>query len=129
MSPGRILVVDTETEILGLLVRRLTRRGYQVTTAGSGREALIQLQEIAYDAAILDSMMLGENGSELARHCRERHPSLKILILTGSPVMAETEAAPYPFLRKPLDDMTLLDAAIERLLADCQRGPANGGRR
>jgi CheY-like chemotaxis protein len=109
--------VDDETEILRLLRRRLTRLGYDVTAASDGSQALASLRDAAFDAAILDFMMPGMTGLELAGHCRARFPTLRILMLTGSPVIAEIEAQGYLCLRKPLDNLEELDRAIERLLA------------
>ncbi len=129
MTPSSILLVDDEEEILRLLRRRLSRHGYQVTTAAGSSLALVQLQEREFDVAILDYMMPGMNGLELAEHCRAHHPALKILILTGSPVTAEIEAAQYPYLRKPLEDLQGLDRAIERLLAGEGKAGTTGGDR
>ncbi len=126
MKPARILLVDDEEEILKLLERRLTRLGHQVTTAVEGGQALARLQKAQFDLAILDLTMPEMNGLELAERCRAQHPTLKILMLTGSPVTEEIETARYPFLRKPLEDLQDLDRAIERLLA--ANGERAGGR-
>ena len=117
MKAARILLVDDEEEILRLLARRLTRRGHQVTTATDSSQALARLHEGPFDLAILDFTMPAMNGLELAERCRVQYPMLKILMLTGSPVIEEIELARYPFLRKPLEDLQDLDRAIERLLA------------
>jgi CheY-like chemotaxis protein len=111
------LVVDDESEILRLLTRRLTRQGSQVSAVSDGSQALASLRHAAFDAAILDFMMPGMNGLELAGHCRTLYPNLRILMLTGSPVIAEIEAQGYDCLRKPLENLEELDRAIERLLA------------
>jgi CheY-like chemotaxis protein len=108
------------------LTRRLTRRGHHVTTATCGSEALARLQEAEFEVAILDFMMPGMNGLELARQCRERRPEMKLLILTGSPTIAEIEAESFACLRKPLENLQGLDEAIVRLLAG--NGEEGGGR-
>ena len=122
MKVVRILLVDDEEEIRRLLTRRLTRRGYAVTTVTDGRQVLAMLEQGAFNLAILDYMMPGMNGLELAAQCRLRYPSLKILFLTGSPVITEIEAQGYLCLRKPLENLEELDQAIGRLLA-----PETGG--
>ena len=121
MTLPHILIVDDEPEILRLLARRLTRRGYQVSQASGSQEALARLQEAIFDLAILDYMMPDTNGLELARQCRTRQPTLQVLILTGSPVTSEIERAGYPCLRKPLENLDHLDEAIEGLVAIAQR--------
>ncbi|MBI2902136.1 MAG: response regulator [Candidatus Methylomirabilis oxyfera] len=129
MKIVRILLVDDEEEVLRLLQRRLTRRGYAVTTATDGSQALASLQHGAFDVAILDFMMPGMNGLELAGQCRARDPGLRILMLTGSPVIGEIEAEGYLCLRKPLENLEELDQAIERLLAPESEGHPEGRER
>jgi CheY-like chemotaxis protein len=127
MKVVRILLVDDEEEIRRLLTRRLTRRGYAVTTATDGSQALAMLEQGAFNLAILDYMMPGMNGLELAAHCRLRYPGLRILILTGSPVIVEIETHGYHCLRKPLENLEELDQAIGRLLAPEGKNPGEGG--
>jgi CheY-like chemotaxis protein len=127
MTLPRILIVDDEPEILRLLARRLTRRGYQVSQASGSQEALVRLRDAIFDLAILDYMMPDTNGLELARQCRTRQPTLQVLILTGSPVTAEIERAGYPCLRKPLENLEHLDETIEGLVAVAQKERAAHG--
>ena len=129
MTPARILIVDDEEEIVRLLARRLRRQRYQVITATEASQALVWLQEAEFDAAILDFMLPGMSGLELAKQCRARYPGLKILILTGSPIIAEIEAAGIPCLRKPLQDLQDLDVAIEQLLAPASKERIEGEQR
>jgi CheY-like chemotaxis protein len=127
MKVVRILLVDDEEEIRRLLTRRLTRRGYAVTPVPDGSQALAMLEQGSFHLAILDYMMPGMNGLELAAQCRLRDPSLKILILTGSPVITEIETQGYLCLRKPLESLEELDQAIERFLAPEATEPLEGG--
>ncbi len=127
MTPARILIVDDEPEIVRLLARRLSRRGYQVSQASSGDEALARLQEAVFDLAILDFMMPGTDGIQVAQECRKRQPDLQILMLTGSPVITKIEAARFPCLRKPLENLDHLDEAVDRLIAARRGGQATGG--
>jgi CheY-like chemotaxis protein len=127
MTPARILIVDDEPEIVRLLARRLTRRGYHVTQALGGEEALARVQETVFDLAILDYMMPGTDGLQLAQECLKRQPALQILILTGSPVITEIEAARFACLRKPLENLEHLDEAVDRLIAAGQKDLAAGG--
>jgi len=129
MKVVRILLVDDEEEIRRFLTRRLTRRGYAVTTVTDGSQALAMLEQGTFNLVILDYMMPGMNGLELAAQCRLRYPSLKILILTGSPVITEIEAQGYLCLRKPLENLEELDQAIEQSLAPEVTEPPGGGGR
>lgn len=81
---GRILVVDDEAAIrltLGLL---LQRHGYDTMTAADGAEALTLLGQHRFDLLLIDLMLPGMNGLEIARHAREQNAGATILILTGS---------------------------------------------
>jgi CheY-like chemotaxis protein len=127
MTPARILIVDDEPEIVRLLARRLTRRGYRVSQASGRDEALARVQESVFDLAILDYMMPGTDGLQLAQECLKRQPALQVLILTGSPVITEIEAARFPCLRKPLENLEDLDEAVDRLIAAGQKDQAAGG--
>ena len=129
MQPCWRLKKSIPAEILRLLTRRLTRRGYEVTAASDGNQALASLRHGPFDSVVLDFMMPGITGLELAAQCRARYPGLRILMLTGSPVIAEIEAEGYFCPRKPIENLEELDRAIERLLAPdpgAQSGEAAG---
>ena len=67
----RILVVDDNLHNVDMLVRRLQRTGYTVTTAYGGREAIDTIDKNDYDLVVLDIMM-----PEVALKCLstfERH--------------------------------------------------------
>jgi len=126
MKVPRILLVDDEEEVLRLLSRRLTRLGYRVATAADGSQALARLHEAEFDVVVLDFTMPGMTGLDLAERCRAEYPAVKILMLTGSPVIEEIEAARYPCLQKPLENLQEVEQAIERLLASREGGGKAG---
>jgi len=130
MKGVRILLVDDEPEIVRLITRRLRRKGCEVTPATDSGQALALLQQGLFDLAILDFMMPGMNGLDLAAQCCLRCPGLKILMLTGSPMIEEIEMSGYVCLRKPLENLQDLDVAIERLFYSKTKDEADGdGRR
>ena len=65
-----LLVVDDDRRIRDLLSRYLSGMGYRVTTAQSAAEARAKLEGLSFDLLILDVMMPGETGFELARAIR-----------------------------------------------------------
>lgn len=77
-----ILIVDDDRRIRDLLSRFLSGEGYRVTTAESGQHARGKLGGLSFDLLILDVMMPGESGVELARFIRE-HSGVPILMLTA----------------------------------------------
>ena len=78
-----ILVVDDEPTVLSLCVRMLSRSQHEVLRATSGLEALSVLENSSPDLALLDVMMPGMNGIELANRIQDTHPQTKILLMTG----------------------------------------------
>ncbi len=77
-----LLVVDDDSRIRDLLSRYLRREGYRVTTAHDAADAHAKLDGFAFDLLILDVMMPGENGFDLARALR-RTSQVPILMLTA----------------------------------------------
>ena len=79
----RILVVDDDPGIGQMLSRALARHGYQVDAATSADEALEKSETATYHAALVDLVMPGRDGKDLADTLRRRFPGLPIGLLTG----------------------------------------------
>src|SRR5258708_30393010 len=77
-----ILLVDDDRRIRDLLSRFLSGEGYRVTTAMSASDARAKLLRLHFDLLILDVMMPGETGFDLARFIRSSS-SVPILLLTA----------------------------------------------
>ncbi|MBR1218663.1 response regulator transcription factor [Bradyrhizobium sp. U87765 SZCCT0131] len=77
-----ILLVDDDRRIRDLLSRFLANEGYRVTTAMSAADARSKLVGLHFDLLILDVMMPGENGFDLARSLRAASP-VPIIMLTA----------------------------------------------
>jgi two-component system phosphate regulon response regulator OmpR len=77
-----LLVVDDDRRIRGLLSRFLLAEGYRVTTAQSAADAHAKLEGLRFDLLILDVMMPGETGFELARKLRSTS-NVPIIMLTA----------------------------------------------
>jgi two-component system phosphate regulon response regulator OmpR len=77
-----LLVVDDDRRIRDLLSRFLAAEGYRVTTADNAAEARAKLHGLHFDLLILDVMMPGESGFDLAKSLRASS-SVPILMLTA----------------------------------------------
>jgi two-component system phosphate regulon response regulator OmpR len=77
-----LLVVDDDRRIRVLLSRFLLAEGYRVTTAETAADARLKLDGLSFDLLILDVMMPGETGFQLARSIREKS-AVPILMLTA----------------------------------------------
>jgi DNA-binding response OmpR family regulator len=94
----RILAVDDDPTAVGALRQILTQKGYAVTIAQSGEEALAVLADESFDLAILDVSMPGMSGYDLCRKLRQddRTVDLPVIFLTARALlmdMAEGEDA------------------------------------
>lgn len=81
MDTAKILVVDDESAIRGFVRRYLERDGYSVIEASNGRDAL-QLARLGVDLVVLDLMMPGLDGFDVARQLRHHSP-IPILMLSA----------------------------------------------
>lgn len=77
-----LLLVDDDRRIRDLLSRFLCAEGYRVTTAASASDARAKLMGLHFDLLILDVMMPGETGFDLARFIR-KSSSVPIVMLTA----------------------------------------------
>jgi len=80
-----VLVADDDPEILSLLSIRLNRAGYTVVEAVDGEQTLARVREHYPDLVILDVMMPGKNGWEVAKELRHdaRFKAIGIIMLTA----------------------------------------------
>ena len=84
MPQERILVVDDEEAVRGIVSALLQRSGYATTTAEGGDEALARLQEgPAYDLVLSDIMMPGIDGLTLLQRICSEHPGTPVVMVTA----------------------------------------------
>jgi DNA-binding response OmpR family regulator len=103
MSNTRVLVVDDDRSVSGLVAAILTDRGYAVDVASDGHSALKLVAENPYVLAVLDYQMPDMDGVEVFRRAREQQPNLLGIFLTAYANLNIVFPA--------------IDAGIERVLA------------
>lgn len=79
----KLLITDDDHLFAQTLARQLTRRGHQCTLAHTSEEALAEVENQVFDAAITDLVMPGESGLMLVEQLHHSDPELPILVLTG----------------------------------------------
>ena len=79
----RLLVVEDEIKMAGLLVRGLREDGHAVDVARTGDDALWMGQAVEYDAVVLDLMLPGIDGVSVCRAWRENGVWTPVLMLTA----------------------------------------------
>ncbi len=109
---GRILVVDDESGLRGMLDIILRRDGHTVLTAANGQEAINILHgDRGIELVLSDLRMEPVDGLALLAHIRSHHPDIFVVIMTAfaewdTAVRAMRQGA-YNFLRKPFDNLAV----------------------
>lgn len=110
--PVRLLLVDDEVGYLEVLSKRLTRRGYRVTTASSGTEAIRALRQWEFDLAVVDLKMEDMDGIEVLKVFKKMDPTVKVIMLTGH----GSERAAREGIAEGAFDYLIKPVGLERLV-------------
>lgn len=104
MEKPSILIVDDEENVRTALVRWFSLRGFEVSEAGDGVEALEQLDGGQFDVITMDLEMPRMGGLEALLEIRNRNIEVPILVVTGYPRDAEValKRGAAKVLHKPL---------------------------
>jgi two-component system, OmpR family, phosphate regulon response regulator OmpR len=106
-----VLVVDDDQKIRDLLGRYLAENGFRVTTAADAAAARADMRGLAFDVVLLDVMMPGENGLDLARDLKATRP-VPICMLTARSEpehrIEGLEAGVDDYIPKPFEPRELL---------------------
>ena len=121
-----LLLVDDDRRIRDLLSRYLLNEGYRVTTAESGAQARAKLDGLRFDLLVLDVMMPGESGFDLARSIRHSS-SVPILMLTARSDIDDRitglELGADDYVHKPFEPREL-SLRIANILKRAQPAPS-----
>ena len=103
LAPLSVLVIDDDPDVRAFIVAALQDQGYRVREASDGREGLAALEREVPDLVVLDFIMPGMSGAEVARHIRDKRADQPILFVSGySETAAVKRTAPdAPLLAKP----------------------------
>ena len=119
---ARILVVDDDKTVATTLRDYLAEQGYEVATAFSGEEAIVQAAVFSPDLLVSDICMGALNGVETATAITAMSPDCRVLFLSGVSSMYDVmSTAPkrlvYSFMSKSVHPLDLLNA-IAYMLPD-----------
>ncbi|MEK6570603.1 MAG: sigma-54 dependent transcriptional regulator, partial [Bacteroidota bacterium] len=119
--PMNILFVDDEEKIRTLMQRELSRMGYAICCAGTGKEALNRIQEEEYDLVLLDLKLPDMDGIRILKEIKEIDPLVEVIVLTGhgtiNTAVEAMKLGAYDYLTKPckLAEMeVVLEKAYEK---------------
>jgi two-component system OmpR family response regulator len=109
----RVLVVEDEKKLAGLLARGLREEGYAADLADRGEEALWMANAVPYDAIVLDVMLPGLDGFAVCRRLRQEGVWSPVLMLTARDAVDDRVAG----LDTGADDYLTKPFSFEELLA------------
>ena len=107
----RVLLVEDDTRLAGMVADYLGEAGFRCAIAGSGADAERQLKREQFDAIVLDLMLPDTDGLELCRHIRaESNIPLLMLTARGDPLdrVVGLELGADDYLPKPFEPRELL---------------------
>jgi CheY-like chemotaxis protein len=115
MRPGKVLVVDDEPEVRHVLLEFLSSRGYDVTAASGGAEAVALVETIKPDLVLLDVAMPDMDGVETLKRIVAIEPALAVIMVTANADISITSKllalGAVDYVPKPFD-LDYLDQAV-----------------
>jgi DNA-binding response OmpR family regulator len=109
-TTGKILIVDDDPDVRGMMVEYLSSHGYEVAQADSGDAMRAVLVQGVPDVVLLDLNLPGEDGLTLARYLREHH-DLGIIMVTAAGDVVDRivglEIGADDYIAKPFDPREL----------------------
>lgn len=126
---NNILVIDDDVDICTLLNRFLSKNGFNVTTAYSGKSALESIINQVPDIVLCDFRLEDMNGSDLLEKIKQNNPQVPVIIMTGySDVRTAVnimKLGAFDYVTKPLLPEEIL-LTLKRALSDNkEEAPAN----
>ncbi len=113
----KILLVDDEVKFLKAVADRLAIKGFDVTTADNGADAISEAGKGGFDVAVVDLQMPGMDGTEILKVLKENHQFIEIIMLTGHATVDSavecTKLGAFKYLEKPYDFDKLVEALKE----------------
>lgn len=107
----KILLVDDDRELCDEIRELLSSENYDIATAYDGLNAEQLIRKNDYALLILDLKIPGMNGFELLKIAKKKNKNSKIIILTGSPMLLETNRIPGKILTHNEEEKKRLNLA------------------
>ena len=113
----RVLWVDDEIDLLRSHIIFLSERGYEVTPASNGEDAVALLRRGRYDIVLLDEMMAGRDGLSTLEGIREVDPYIPVVMVTK----VEAEELMEEAFSRQIDDFLTKPVNPSQVLSACKR--------
>ena len=117
MPKNTILIVDDEKDVCEMLERYLKSKGYDISSANDGREALEKVKTFKPQVVLLDIRMPNMSGMECLKNIKRDYPDTEVIMATAvkdmEPAIACMKEGAYGYQTKPID--------LENLFIDIEK--------
>jgi DNA-binding NtrC family response regulator len=104
---GAVMIIEDEATLAKNLKTYLLRYGFDVTSVGTGEEAMDQFDDFKPDALLLDFNLPRMSGLEVLAKARQKDPRIKVIMITGQGseqvAVDAMKAGAYDYLTKPVE--------------------------
>lgn len=117
---NHVLVVDDESDVRNLLRKFLTRRGYEVLTAGDGEAAIEAIRENRPDIVLLDIRLPKMDGLSVLQRLRDESDDVAVITMSGNAdedtARRSLELGAADFITKPFNLPYLETSLLAKLI-------------
>jgi two-component system, NtrC family, response regulator len=114
----QVLIIDDEADVCTFFRRLLTRAGFGVKTASNKIQALLALEAVQFNVALVDLKLPDTDGLTLLQTIKARQPSCEVIIMTGystvKTAVAAMQMGAYEYLEKPFDDIVEIEKLVSK---------------
>jgi len=108
----QILLVDDEKTMVKYLSKQLIKKGFDISVAYNGLDALEQVKAADFDVVLLDVLMPGMNGIDTLKEIKKIKPRTEVIMLTGHASVEVgiegMKAGAFNYIMKPFDPNELV---------------------
>lgn len=127
----RLLIVDDKDSMRSLLHAAFVEKGYNITTAADGKEAIELIKERAFDVVITDLKMPRKDGIDVLKAAKAVSTDTEVIVMTAFGTMEKAVEAmrlgAHDFIAKPFK-LAEMELKVEKLLGGRAAGPEGSGR-
>lgn len=115
-----VFIIDDEVEVGTFFRRLLERKGYRVTVANNGSQALAEMEAHGFNVAMVDLKLPDSDGLTLLKEIKTRQPDCEVIIMTGysttKTAVKAIQLGAFDYIDKPFEDISEVESLIEKAL-------------
>jgi len=120
----KLLIVEDDVAFCKMLKTFLEKKGYEVSTSFSGNDAVIQIQENAFDIVLTDVRLPDRDGITLLNDIRAKNPKTQVVVMTGyaeiNMAVSAIKQGAFDYVSKPFNPDKILQIIEKALNTDFQ---------